>query len=97
MDGKHPSRSLEEAILGVIGAIDRPDAPAGDAMASFFAALHGRTPEFRREFRRKILDVGLDDLRTAAERYLRPEKAHVAVISDPETAAQQDGLEVKAI
>lgn len=96
MQGKHPSRALEEAILGVIGAIDRPNSPAGEAIASFFAGLHGRTPEFRREFRRKILDVGLDDLRTVAERYLRPEKAHVAVISNPETAAQQDELEVRA-
>jgi hypothetical protein len=32
----HPARTLEEAILGVIAAIDKPGSPAGEAISAFF-------------------------------------------------------------
>ncbi|MDX1607400.1 MAG: insulinase family protein, partial [Candidatus Competibacterales bacterium] len=44
----HDPRNLEEAVLGVIAAIDKPGSPAGEAVTAYFAELFGRTPEWRR-------------------------------------------------
>jgi Zn-dependent M16 (insulinase) family peptidase len=88
----HEARELEEAILGVISDIDRPDSPAGEAIGTYFATLHGRTPEQRRRFRSRVLHVSLEDLRQVGERHLVPDKASVAVISDPLTLEQSPGL-----
>ncbi len=73
-------RAVEEAVLGVVGAIDRPGSPAGEAIGSFHAALFGRTPEQRRAFRKAVLDVTLDDLRRVAKAYLDPSRARTAVL-----------------
>jgi len=96
----HEYRELEEAILGIISAIDRPDSPAGEAIKAFFGTLHGRTPEQRRRFRRRVLDVTLEDLQRVGETWLRPERASTAVVSDPQTAARVApalGLEVRTL
>ncbi|RKZ57275.1 MAG: peptidase M16 [Candidatus Parabeggiatoa sp. nov. 3] len=85
---EHEPRTLEEAILGVISRIDRPGSPAGEAMTSFFNSLHGRTPAQRREFRHRVLQVTIADLQRVAKRYLQPEEAHVAVLSDAKTLAE---------
>ena len=37
----HPARTLEEAILGVIAAIDKPGSPAGEAVSAFFGTWFG--------------------------------------------------------
>ncbi len=79
----HEPRLLEEAILGVIGALDRPRSPAGEAVAAFYAERHGRTPEQRRRFRSRLLKVTLDDLRRITREYLVADKIHTAVITDP--------------
>jgi Zn-dependent M16 (insulinase) family peptidase len=96
-NASHGARELEEAILGVIGEIDRPDSPAGEAIGTYFGTLHGRTPEQRRRFRSRVLHVTLDDLRRVGERYLAPDKASIAVISDPLTLEQNPelGLEIQ--
>jgi Zn-dependent M16 (insulinase) family peptidase len=83
LDNEHPSRLLEEAVLGVIASIDKPGSPAGEAKKTFHANLHGRTPEQRRRFRARILEVGLADLKRVAELYLKPEAASTAVIGNP--------------
>jgi len=93
----HPARTVEEAILGVIAAIDRPGSPAGEAISAFFGQLFGRTPEQRRAFRQRVLQVTLDDLKRVAATYLQPEWASLAVVSDPETLSRQDGLDVIAL
>ena len=85
----HEPRALEEAILGVIGAIDKPGTPAAEAIGAFHAQLHGRTPEHRREFRSRVLKVTLDDLKRVGEIYLQPELASVAVVSDAETLERE--------
>jgi Zn-dependent M16 (insulinase) family peptidase len=94
---RHPLRTLEEAILGVIAAIDRPGSPAGEAISAFFGSLFGRTPEQRRTFRQRVLQVTLEDLRRVAATYLLPERASWAVVSDAETLKRQEGLEVIAL
>jgi Zn-dependent M16 (insulinase) family peptidase len=92
LESQHEWRLVEEAILGVISAIDKPGSPAGEAKKSFYATLHGRTPEQRRRFRARILEVREGDLKRVAETYLKPELASTAVISDPTTLAKQEGL-----
>jgi len=81
----HEPRALEEAILGVIAAIDRPESPAGEAIKAFFGVLHGRTPEQRRRFRSRVLAVTLDDLQRVGETWLVADRAGTAVLSDRRT------------
>jgi phenylpyruvate tautomerase PptA (4-oxalocrotonate tautomerase family) len=50
-------------------------------MGAFFSELHGRTPEQRREFRHRVLEVTIEDLQT--------EDANIAVLTDSKTL---DGL-----
>lgn len=93
---EHPWRLVEESILGVVGAIDKPGSPAGEAKKAFHAALHGRTPEQRRRFRSRVLEVKLEDLQRVARTYLSPEKAHTAVITSQGILEKQPelGLEI---
>jgi Zn-dependent M16 (insulinase) family peptidase len=79
----HEPRLLEEAILGVISALDRPRSPAGEAIAAYYSERNGRTPEQRRRFRKAVLGVTLEDLRWVVREYLKPDLANTAVISDP--------------
>ncbi|MBF8274424.1 MAG: peptidase M16 [Magnetococcales bacterium] len=66
---QHPPRALEEAILGVIGAIDRPASPAGEARRAFHDALHGRTAEKRTLYREQVLNVTLESMRRVSHLY----------------------------
>jgi hypothetical protein len=96
---RHEPRALEEAILGVVAAIDRPEAPAGEAIKAFFGTLHGRTPEQRRRFRSRVLAVTLDDLRRVGATWLVAERASTAVLSDRRTlegAAPGLGLTIQS-
>ena len=79
---QHEARALEESILGVIGSLDKPSSPAGEAKQHFHNRLFGRTHAQREEFRQRVLDVSLDDLRRVAETYLKPELASTAVVSN---------------
>lgn len=85
LQGGHSPRQLEEAILGVIGNIDKPGSPAGEAKSAFHNALYGRTPEQRRRYRTRVLDVTLDDLLRVAATWLKPERASQAVITSAAT------------
>ncbi len=85
LSSRHEHRPLEEAILGVIGAIDRPSSPAGEAIKAFMSSLNGRTPDYLRRLRQRVLEVELEGLRGVAETYLTPERASIAVISNPRT------------
>jgi len=82
LETAHERVQLEEAILGVIGSLDRPSSPAGEAKRHFHDRLFGRTHEQREKFRQRILAVTLDDLRRVTDTYLRPELASTAVISN---------------
>ena len=96
---QHEPRQLEEAILGIVSDIDRPESPAGEAISTYFSALHERTPEQRRQFRKKILQVTLEDLQRVAQQYFKPSAASIAVISNPQTVEDLSelGLEVRSL
>lgn len=84
----HEYQALEEAILGVIGQLDRPRSPAGAARHAFHNRLFGRTPEQRARFRERVLATRLDDLRRVADTWLSPDSASLAVV----TSADNRGL-----
>jgi len=92
----HEWRLLEEAILGVISSIDKPGSPAGEAKKAFYANLHGRTPEQRRRFRRRVLEVRVPDLKRVADTYFKPHLAHTAVVSNAGTL-EKAGLALDVI
>ncbi|HEY9148485.1 MAG TPA: insulinase family protein, partial [Gammaproteobacteria bacterium] len=68
----HSPESLEEAILGVMGSMDKPGSPAGEARKDFHNRLYGRDHARLEAFRRAVLAVSLEDLRRVAETWLRP-------------------------
>ncbi|ABA58536.1 Peptidase M16-like protein [Nitrosococcus oceani ATCC 19707] len=94
LENDHEWRLVEEAILGVISAIDKPKSPSGDAKSAFYNSLYGRTPEQRRRFRSQILEVRLEDLKRVAENYLKPENASIAVLTNATQLEQLAGLEL---
>ena len=87
----------------MIGSLDKPGSPAGEAKQHFHNRLFGRTHDQREEFRQRILAVTLDDLRRVTETYLRPELASTAIITGhanlEATAAVREalGLEVQEL
>lgn len=78
---EHTPQALQEAILGVIGSMDKPGSPAGEAKQTFQAELFGRTREKRERFRARILQVSLEDLQRVARTWLQPGKASIAVVT----------------
>jgi len=86
LNTNHDESQLEEAILNVVSSIDKPGSPAGEARSAFQAELFGRTAELQREFRQRILNVSLEDLKRVGETYLRDAEHSVAVITSESTA-----------
>jgi Zn-dependent M16 (insulinase) family peptidase len=78
---EHDPEQLEQAILGVVGSLDKPSSPAGEAKQAFHNSLFGRHHEERKAFRQRVLQVTLGDLKRVAETYLKPELASSAVIT----------------
>ena len=97
LSGKHEWRMVEEAILGVIGSIDKPGSPAGEARQAFHNRLHGRTQEKLQAFRQAILNVRLDDLKRVTQTYLQPDKASTAIITSAATLEQKGNLGLDVI
>lgn len=85
---RHEWQQVEEAILGVIAALDKPGSPAGEAKKHFHENLFGRTIEQRREFRARVLAVTLEDLLRVGATYLDPSRASIAVITNAPGAAE---------
>ncbi|MCH8497460.1 MAG: insulinase family protein [Marinobacter sp.] len=88
----HEPQELEEAILGVVGQLDKPRSPAGEAKHAFQNRLFGRTPEQQARFRARVLAVTLDDLKRVASTWLVPEKASIAVITSPQNRSRVEAL-----
>lgn len=78
---EHDQDTLEQAILGVIGSLDKPGSPAGEAKRHFHDNLFGRSPQQRARFRQRVLEQTAADLQRVAQNYLRPELASTAIIT----------------
>ena len=95
----HEWRLVEEAILGVISAMDKSTSPAGEAKQAFYNDLFGRTREARLAYRQRVLQTQVSDLQRVAQQYLRPELASIGVISNSGNAkaVKSLGLEERSI
>jgi Zn-dependent M16 (insulinase) family peptidase len=87
------SDKIEESLLGVIGNMDKPSSPAGEAIQAFYSELNGRNKQTQTEFRQRILKVNEADLKRVAEEYLSPEKATTAVITNSDLA-ESTGIKI---
>jgi Zn-dependent M16 (insulinase) family peptidase len=85
---EHQPEQLEQAILGVIGGLDKPGSPAGEAKQDFHNQVFGRLPEQQRRFRARVLAVTLDDLVRVGRTYLKPELASIAVVTNEQGQQQ---------
>ncbi|GAA3951515.1 insulinase family protein [Allohahella marinimesophila] len=70
LETKIEEAALEEAILGVIGGLDKPRSPAGEGKTAFINALFGRDDAYHARFRSSVLNTGATELKQVAERYL---------------------------
>lgn len=99
LTNEHDANQLEEAILGIIAGMDKPGSPAGEAVKSCFAELHGRDKAYQQALRAKILAVSIDDLKRVARTYLkdRPHtKASLAPL-EQESAMVELGFSIKKL
>jgi hypothetical protein len=96
---EHTELALEEAVLGVIGSMDKPGSPAGEAQGDYFLALHKRTKEQRETFRAEILKVSIEQLKEVAKTYLIKENESAAVISSPNNkdVLQELGFDIQTL
>ncbi len=92
---KHQWQQVEEAILGVVSGLDKPSSPAGEAKQSFHAELYGRGRAEREAFRNQVREVKLDDLQRVGRDYLRDEQRSTAVITNADSAAKLDTLNLE--
>ncbi|MGS2716577.1 insulinase family protein [Eionea flava] len=83
---------IEEAVLGVIGSLDKPGSPAGEAKQAFHAQLVGRNDKNRDTFRQGVINTTADDLRRVTTLYLTPDKANTAVVTGQQGVAEAEKL-----
>lgn len=82
MSSEATQAKVDEAILNVISAMDKPGSPAGEVRKDFYQALYGRTLEVRMAYRHGVISTSLDDLRVVAERYLSADNASSVVLTN---------------
>ncbi|HPX56376.1 MAG TPA: insulinase family protein [Syntrophales bacterium] len=85
-DGGIPAEEIRKAVIGSIGALDRPTDPAGRGFTSMIRHFAGLTDEERRRFRQAVLAMGNRELTEGALKYLAGvrNRAAVAVYSEAE-------------
>ncbi len=70
---------LEKAVVGAIGALDRPMDPAGRGFTALIRAFAGLTDADRQAFRDGILNVTAEQLQKTAARYFKSAAASAVV------------------
>jgi len=78
-DGVIADEEIQKAVIGSIGALDRPMDPAGRGFASMIRHFSGLTDEERRRFRQAVLSMGTRELTAGALQYLAGVKNRSAV------------------
>jgi Zn-dependent M16 (insulinase) family peptidase len=96
LDEKHSENQIEEAILGVIAAMDKTSSPAGEAKQAFYNHLFGRSLQDRTTFRERVLATTIEDLRRVAQTYFDPERASIGIVSSQEAleGSRIEGLKI---
>jgi len=75
-----PQDEMEKAVIGAIGALDRPLDPAGRGYTALIREFAGLTDADRSRFRGEILDATPESLQEAARRYFT-EAAGASVVA----------------
>ena len=75
-----PQEELEKAVIGTIGALDKPLDPAGRGYTAMIREFSGMTDPMRRRFREEVLAITTKRLQDAARRYF-PAAAEAAVVA----------------
>lgn len=88
---------VEQSILGIIGSMDRPSSPAGEAKSIHHALKAGRTPARRLAYRQGLLSVTLGDVKRVIEHYLLGVDGKKAVLAPKGTADIASKLGLNAI
>lgn len=86
---------VEQSILGIIGSMDRPSSPAGEARMNHHALKAGRTDELRSQYRASLLSVTLSDVKRVAAQYLDPSRSAKGVVAPKGTASVAENLGLK--
>lgn len=84
--------ALDESVLGVIAALDKPASPAGACKQHFHNRLFERSHADKEAFRRAVLNCTRDDILRVAQQYLRPADASIAVIAPKGTDSKEAAL-----
>lgn len=79
IQGKIPAEDLEKAVVGAIGALDRPMDPAGRGFTALTRACAGLTDADRQTFRDAVLNVTPGQLQETAARYFPPASTSAVV------------------
>lgn len=91
----HDYAQLEESILGVISSLDKPASPAGSAKQAFHNELFGRTKDERAQFRARVLEVSIEELKAVTQRYLTGDNASIGIVSNKGQSAVLEKLGVQ--
>ncbi len=83
---------VEQAVLGIIGGLDRPGSPAGEARQNFHLDKSGRSRELRQQSRDRLLGVSWADVRRVADQYLKGQAGSKAVVAPRGTSAVAETL-----
>ena len=96
MSSEATQAKVDEAILNVISAMDKPGSPAGEMKKAFFQKLYGRSYDVRMAYRQGVISTTVEELRELADKYLSAENYSTAVLtSAPMTDLVKDnGFEV---
>ena len=78
---KQGDHLIEQAVLGIIGGLDRPGSPAGEAKQAFHMDKTGRTRTLRQLWRDRLLAVTWEDVRRVADQYLKGQPGYKAVVA----------------
>lgn len=88
---------VEQSILGIIGSMDRPSSPAGEAKINHHALKSGRTTARRLAYRQGLLSVTLADVKRVVETYLLRGEGKKAVLAPKGTNEIASKLGLNAI
>lgn len=105
LSGDFKDEDIEEAILAVFAALDRPLSPGGRGHREFANQLQGLSYEIRQKLRRDILATDRNSLIAAARKYLLEgwQESTVAVVGSEENLLKaneelgEDGLKIEKI
>ncbi|BCN93293.1 peptidase M16 [Thiomicrorhabdus immobilis] len=96
MSAEATQAKVDEAILNVISAMDKPGSPAGEMKKAFYQDLYGRTHEIRMAYRHGVISTTIAELRALAEKYLTNDNISSVVLTNSQNAdkLKDNGFEV---